>query len=150
MPAFFVQSLRSAWQAKSEIGCLAVAVLRDTGNAFWTRTVWENEDAMRSFMLSGAQRGMHRLREWCDDRRPSDGCEPRSGRPRAQGLPPLLDVGPYTPNIPVHTFRHRIPGEEFHASCRCHCGERSIGRCSDRMFLTIFPLQMTILMKLES
>jgi hypothetical protein len=68
MPAFFVQSLRSAWQAKSEIGCLAVAVLRDTGNAFWTQTVWENEDAMRSFMLSGVhQRGMHRLREWCDE-----------------------------------------------------------------------------------
>src|SRR5580704_8598910 len=68
MPAFFVQSLRSAWQAKSEIGCLAVAVLRDTGNAFWTRTVWENEDAMRAFMLSGVhQRGMHRLREWCDE-----------------------------------------------------------------------------------
>ena len=68
LPAFFVQSLRSAWQAKSEIGCLAVAVLRDTGNAFWTRTVWENEDAMRSFVLSGVhQRGMHRLREWCDE-----------------------------------------------------------------------------------
>ena len=39
LPAFFVQSLRSAWQAKSEIGCLAVAVLRDTGNAFWTGNV---------------------------------------------------------------------------------------------------------------
>jgi hypothetical protein len=27
--------------------------------------------------------------------------EPRSGGPRAQGLPPLLEVGPYTPNILV-------------------------------------------------
>src|ERR1700730_258764 len=68
LPAFCVQSLRSAWQAKSEIGCLAVTVLHDAGIAYWTRTVWENEDAMRSFMLSGVhQRGMHRLREWCDE-----------------------------------------------------------------------------------
>jgi len=68
LPSFFIQTFRSARQAKVAPGNLAVSVLRDAHLAFWTRTVWSEEAAMRSFMLSGAHRGgMPRLVEWCDE-----------------------------------------------------------------------------------
>jgi Domain of unknown function (DUF3291) len=68
LPAFLIQSLRSARQAKVTSGSLAVSILRDVNLAFWTRTVWHDEAAMRSFLLSGAhRRGMPHLLEWCDE-----------------------------------------------------------------------------------
>jgi hypothetical protein len=68
LPAFFVQTIRVARQAKAAAGSLAVSILRDAQNTFWTRTVWESEDAMRSFMLSGVHRSvMPRLLTWCDE-----------------------------------------------------------------------------------
>jgi hypothetical protein len=68
LPAFLIQAFRSARQAKLAAGNLAVSVLRDANLAFWTRTVWSNEAAMRAFMRSGAHRRvMSRLAEWCDE-----------------------------------------------------------------------------------
>lgn len=68
MPALFIQAFRSARQAKLAPGSLAVSVLRDANLAFWTRTVWSEERAMRSFMLSNPHRRvMSRLAEWCDE-----------------------------------------------------------------------------------
>jgi hypothetical protein len=65
---FFVAALRSAWQAKNSAGSLAVTVLRQPQNTFWTRTVWVSEEPMKSFMLSGPHRpAMRRLLEWCDE-----------------------------------------------------------------------------------
>jgi heme-degrading monooxygenase HmoA len=58
-PQFLIQSIRAARQAKRATGNLAVSVLRDADRAFWTRTVWRDEVAMRSFMLSGVHR-----RQW--------------------------------------------------------------------------------------
>ena len=66
VPGFLIQSLRSALQAKRAAGNLAVSVLRDAERAFWTRTVWLDEAAMRSFMQSGVHRRV-RLPEWCDE-----------------------------------------------------------------------------------
>ena len=56
LPQFVFQSIRAAYQAKRTPGSLAVSVLRDTDRAFWTRTVWRDEAAMRSFMQSGVHR----------------------------------------------------------------------------------------------
>jgi hypothetical protein len=68
LPAFLVQSYRTAGQAKSADGSLAVAVLRDADLTFWTRTMWSEEAAMRSFMRSGAHRRvMPHLSQWCDE-----------------------------------------------------------------------------------
>ena len=68
VPRFLVQSLRAALQAKRATGNLAVSVLRDADRAFWTRTVWRDEAAMRAFMQSGVHRRiMARLPEWCDE-----------------------------------------------------------------------------------
>jgi hypothetical protein len=57
LPAIFIQAFRSARQAKLAPGSLAVSILRDANLAFWTRTVWSEERAMRSFMLSSARIG---------------------------------------------------------------------------------------------
>ena len=68
VPGFLIQSVRAAHQAKRATGSLAVSVLRDADRAFWTRTVWHDEAAMRSFMRSGMHRRiMGRLAEWCDE-----------------------------------------------------------------------------------
>jgi hypothetical protein len=68
LPQFLLQSVLAAREAKRTPGSLAVSVLRDTDRAFWTRTVWRDEAAMRSFMQSGVHRRiMVRLPEWCDE-----------------------------------------------------------------------------------
>ena len=68
LPGFVIQSLRAARQAKLATGSLSVSILRDADWAFWTRTVWRNEAAMRSFMRAGVHsRVMARLPEWCDE-----------------------------------------------------------------------------------
>src|SRR5438270_12779563 len=68
LPQFLIQSIRAAHQARRAAGHLAVSVLRDADRAFWTRTVWRDEAAMRFFMQSGVHRRiMARLPEWCDE-----------------------------------------------------------------------------------
>ena len=59
LPGFVIQSLRAVRQAKLADGSLAVSVLRDADCAFWTRTVWRDEAAMRSFMRSGGASPHH-------------------------------------------------------------------------------------------
>ncbi len=68
LPAFVVGTFRSALEARPSSGSLAVSILNDSNLAFWTRTVWNDEAALRSFMLSGAHKKvMPRLLEWCDE-----------------------------------------------------------------------------------
>jgi heme-degrading monooxygenase HmoA len=56
LPQFLFQSIRAVRQANRAAGSLAVSVLRDADRAFWSRTVWRDEEAMRSFMQSGVHR----------------------------------------------------------------------------------------------
>jgi hypothetical protein len=68
LPAFFLQAVRSARQARIASGSLAVSVLREGGNVFWTRTVWDNENSMKTYILGGVHRKvMPSLMEWCDE-----------------------------------------------------------------------------------
>ena len=68
LPQFLIQSIRTARQAKRAEGNIAVSILRDADRAFWTRTVWRDDAAMRSFMQSGVhRRTMARLPQWCDE-----------------------------------------------------------------------------------
>ena len=68
LPAFFYYALRSSLQAKKAQGNLAVATLRDVGYVFWTRTAWNSEAEMKTYMLAGPHRkAMRKLLEWCDE-----------------------------------------------------------------------------------
>lgn len=65
---FFFYAIRSMRQAKAADGHLNLALLNDAHRTFWTCTVWADEAAMKSFMLSGAHRhAMPHLMEWCDE-----------------------------------------------------------------------------------
>jgi quinol monooxygenase YgiN len=65
---FMLYTIRSLRQAKAAEGNLHASVMRDRHNAFWTRTLWKSEEAMKAFMLSGAHRqAMPRLLDWCDE-----------------------------------------------------------------------------------
>jgi len=68
LPAFLLGSLRSARAAKNATGNLAVSVLSDANLAFWTRTLWADEQSMRAFMFTPAHRRvMPKLLQWCDE-----------------------------------------------------------------------------------
>ena len=68
LPAFLIAALRSALQARQAKGNIAIAVLADVQNTFWTRSLWRDEGSMREFMRSGAHLSiMPHLLEWCDE-----------------------------------------------------------------------------------
>ena len=68
LPSFFMHAVLAARQARAAPGNLGVSVLREAGNVFWTRTLWESESSMRSYLLAGSHRRvMPRLQEWCDE-----------------------------------------------------------------------------------
>jgi len=68
LPAFYLHSLRSVRQAAAADAILSISILRDKGNTFWTRTLWQSEATMRAFMLSGAHaHAMPSLHRWCDE-----------------------------------------------------------------------------------
>ncbi len=68
LPAFFVQTLRIARQAAKADGNLAVKLLRDHRNTFWTGTSWSSEGSMKAFMRAKPHGPtMRSLLQWCDE-----------------------------------------------------------------------------------
>jgi len=65
---FFASAIAAVQQAESSDGNLGAEVLAEAHNTYWTRTCWENEDAMRLFMLADPHRStMDRIDEWFDE-----------------------------------------------------------------------------------
>jgi Domain of unknown function (DUF3291) len=55
-------------QASAADGLLASDLLADAHDTYWTKTVWSDRSAMRSYMTSGAHGAvMGDLRDWCDE-----------------------------------------------------------------------------------
>jgi len=68
MPAFVVQTLRIARQAARASGNLAVKLLWDRQNTFWTCTTWSSEDSAKAFMHAKPHGPtMRSLLNWCDE-----------------------------------------------------------------------------------
>jgi hypothetical protein len=68
LPVFLVDAVRSARQAAKSEGNLAVKLLRDARNTWWTSTCWDTESSMRKFMLMKPHaHAMRKLLEWCDE-----------------------------------------------------------------------------------
>jgi hypothetical protein len=68
LPAFFLRTLRIARQATRAEGNLAIRLLWDRRNTFWTATSWSSEGAMKAFMLAKPHGPtMRHLLDWCDE-----------------------------------------------------------------------------------
>lgn len=68
VPAFVVQTLRIARQAERADGNLAVKLLWDRRNTFWTGTTWSSEDSVKAFMHAKPHGPtMRSLLNWCDE-----------------------------------------------------------------------------------
>jgi quinol monooxygenase YgiN len=68
LPAFILHTRLSLRQARRAPGCRDVQVRKTRGLAFWTLSVWDSEDAMKTFRRSGAHaRAMPKLAHWCDE-----------------------------------------------------------------------------------
>jgi heme-degrading monooxygenase HmoA len=65
---FLFDAIRSSRQAKAAEGNLAVKLLKDAHNTWWTSTAWDSEASMRKFMLSKPHGpAMRKLLNWCDE-----------------------------------------------------------------------------------
>jgi hypothetical protein len=68
LPAFFLRTLRIVRQATRAEGNLAVRLLRDRRNTFWTATSWSSDGTMKDFMLAKPHGPtMRKLLDWCDE-----------------------------------------------------------------------------------
>ncbi len=68
LPFFLLHANRTIAQIRKAEGFVAGAVRRDADLAFWTMTVWRDEQAMRAYSASGAHRkAAPRLAEWADE-----------------------------------------------------------------------------------
>jgi quinol monooxygenase YgiN len=68
LPAFFWFAWKSVQQARQTKGNLKTKLVQDANLTFWTITAWEDEAAMRSFMMTGAHhQAMPKLLNWCDE-----------------------------------------------------------------------------------
>lgn len=68
LPAFLWGAQRVISQVRRAEGNLAVRVLRDRLNTFWTATSWQSEPEMKQFMTSGPHGIiMRKLMIWCDE-----------------------------------------------------------------------------------
>jgi Domain of unknown function (DUF3291) len=65
---FMIYALLSSRQARRSRGNLGLNLLRDASRTFWTLSVWQSEEDMRSFMMAGShRRAMPKLLDWCDE-----------------------------------------------------------------------------------
>jgi len=75
LPGFIYYALRSSRQAGGSSGNLGKGLLREANNTYWTCTAWQDEAAMRAFMMAVPHRSaMGKLAEWCDEASPDRYC----------------------------------------------------------------------------
>ena len=68
MPVFMLHAMRTMTQAQKAEGVLGVDTRFEKGNVVWTKTVWEDEAAMKKYRNTGAhQIAMRLLSEMCSE-----------------------------------------------------------------------------------
>lgn len=68
LPVFALHTVRSNRQVQRSRGFLGGSLLPDRSWTFWTMTLWESQEAMRAYMISGAHKqAMPHLMDWCDE-----------------------------------------------------------------------------------
>lgn len=67
VPAFAVHAIRTKSQCSRAAGFQRGALLMDRKWTFWTLTVWDSHESMRTYMTTGDhKRAMPKLLDWCD------------------------------------------------------------------------------------
>jgi heme-degrading monooxygenase HmoA len=68
---FFYHTLSSVWQSARASGFLRGKLVADTDRTYWTITIWQDLEASRTFMKTGAHkramRAMPFFMDWCDE-----------------------------------------------------------------------------------
>jgi hypothetical protein len=65
---FFGAAIAVVEQATSTAGNVAADVLAEANNTYWTRTCWQDAEAMRRFMTAEPHlHTMNRIDDWCDE-----------------------------------------------------------------------------------
>jgi len=68
MPLFILHAMRTMRQAQKASGVLGVETRFEKNNVVWTKTIWEEEGAMKKYRASGAhQIAMRLLAEICNE-----------------------------------------------------------------------------------
>jgi len=68
MPGFFLEALRTRSQVCAAAGFQAGSLLPDRRWTFWTLTVWDGPESMRTYIKAGAHKtAMPKLTHWCDE-----------------------------------------------------------------------------------
>jgi hypothetical protein len=68
VPAFMIYAMRSRKQALAVPGCLHARTRKTVGLTFWTLSIWESEESLRTFMSARLHRkAMSKLPHWCDE-----------------------------------------------------------------------------------
>ncbi len=68
MPMFAWHAWSAVRQIKTAPGFQGGALLPDRHRVFWTMTAWDDEPAMRAYMMGGLHRtAMPHLANWCDE-----------------------------------------------------------------------------------
>lgn len=68
MPLFMLHAMRTMMQAQKAEGVLGVETRFEPGSVVWTKTVWQDEAAMKKYRGSGAhQVAMRLLSELCSE-----------------------------------------------------------------------------------
>ena len=67
-PSFAIAAYASLRQARQATGFVGGSVCPDRRLTFWTMTVWESEEAMHAYRLSGPHHAaMPKFAAWCDE-----------------------------------------------------------------------------------
>jgi len=67
-PAFMWFAVQSRMQAMRAAGNRGADAVREPGNIFWTRTMWESEADVKRFMIAQPHgEAMRKLLNWCDE-----------------------------------------------------------------------------------
>ena len=91
---FAIYAMRCASQAKRSPGFLGGTLGNDAQLGNWTITLWESEEAMRSFRNSGVHRAaMPKLLNWCDEASYTHYTMDETGIPPADTAYQRLSVG---------------------------------------------------------
>ena len=68
LPGFALHTLRAQTQVRHAPGFQGGALLPDRRWTFWTMTMWDSQEDMRAYILSGDHKAaMPKLLNWCDE-----------------------------------------------------------------------------------